>query len=128
MKSEYINVDGKWGVVFCHDLHMIDEYEMRQSMMSFGMRGRQIEDAIEILLYKENTGMCVSRDDIRMSLIFVGNGTSKEQYWDTVVHELYHAASSIIDYYGISDNEEDFAWTIGFLMRKAVELTSEPCH
>lgn len=56
--------------------------------MSLGMRGRRIEKAVEVLLDEKNTGMCVSNDRLRMSVIFIGNPTSEEQYWDSVAHEL----------------------------------------
>lgn len=126
MRKDYINVDDDWGVILCSDLRRLDEYEMRAAMMSFGMRGGSLDMAVDILLFRENTGMCVSRDDIRMSLVFIGNATSGEQFWDTVTHELYHAASAICEHYYVRPYTEDFAWTMGFLMRKAVELLGRP--
>ena len=87
MKTKYIDVDGAWGIVLCYDLRRLDEYEMRQNMMAFGMRGENIEKAVDVLLFHTNTGMCVSRDDIRMSLVFIGNATGKDQWWDTAARD-----------------------------------------
>lgn len=42
-------------------------------------------------------------------------------------HELYHCQQSILDYYNVSKDSEDAAWTYGYLMRKAVQLIGEPC-
>lgn len=128
MNTKYIDVDGAWGVIICYDLRRLDEYEMRQSMMAFGMRGPRLDRAIDILLFHENTGMCISRSDIRMSLLFIGNASSEEQWWDTVSHELYHAQQAIIDHYGVRDDEEDAAWTMGYLMRKTVMIVGTPCY
>ena len=122
MNTAYIDVDGRWGVVLCYDLMRMDEWGMRRSMMSFGMRGSHIDDAVDVLLGGENTGMCVSADDIKMSLVFIGDATSDDQWWDTVSHELYHAATAICGYYGVRPGSEGFAWTMGYLMRKAVQL------
>ena len=127
MKTGYIDVRGRWGVILCHDLRRLDEYEMRQSMMAFGMRGQELDEAVDVLLFNENTGMCVSRDDVRMSLVYIGRATSEEQFWDTVVHELYHVASCICDYYDVEAGTEDFAWTMGYLTREAVGQLGEPC-
>ena len=127
MNTHYIDVDGAWGVIVCEDLRRLDEYEMRHSIMAFGLRGPRLDHAIDVLLYHENTGMCISRDDVRMSLIFIGNASSEEQFWDTVSHELYHAACAICNYYDVPDGSEDFAWTMGYLMRKTVKLIGEPC-
>lgn len=128
MKSEYIDVNGHWGIVYCYDLRRLDEYEIRAMLMSFGLRGSRIDDAVDVLLYEKNTGLCVSNEGLRMSLIFIGRATSDEQHWDTVVHELFHAACAICDYYDIEHDGEDFAWTIGYLTRKIVEKTAPPCR
>ena len=128
MKTEYIDVDRKWGIVVCYDLRPLDEYEMRSMMMSFGMRGRELDEAIGTLLYQEDTGMCISSFPLKMSLIFIGNATSEDQWWDTLAHELLdHAKVSICDYYDVSFHGEDSAWLTGYLMRKAVQLLGEPC-
>jgi len=129
MLTEYIDVNRKWGIILCHDLHLLDEYEMRQIMMAFGMRGQRIERAIDTVLYHRNTGMCISRDDIRMSLIFIGNATSDDQWWDTLAHELLdHAKVAISEYYYVPWKSEDSAWLTGYLMRKAVQLFGTPCY
>lgn len=129
MQTKYIDVDGAWGIVLCYDLHRLDEYEMRQNMIAFGMRGQNIEKAIDILLYHNNTGMCISRDDIRMSLVFIGNATDNSQWWDSAAHEtLYHAVHAIHEYYGIPYGSEDGAWLTGYIMRKAVQILGEPCQ
>lgn len=126
MNTKYIDVDNAWGVIVCYDMKPLDEYEMRQSMMAFGMRGESIETAIDTL-YRKNTGMCISRSDIRMSLIFVGNATDEEQWWDTLIHELYHAQDAICYYYNVRKDSEDAAWLMGYLMRQAVKIIGEPC-
>ena len=128
MKSEYIDVKGKWGVVYCYDLHRLDEYEIRQFLMSFGMRGGRLDEAIDVLLFHKNTGLCVSSPGLRMSLIFIGNATGCDQFWDTTAHELlYHAACAIFDYYDVPYGSEAAAWTVGYLMRKAVQVIGAPC-
>ena len=127
MKAEYIDVKEKWGVVFCYDLRRLDEYEMRAMMMSLGLRGMRLDEAVDVLLDEENTGMCISNDGLRMSLIFIGNATSEEQHWDTVVHELSHAAHAICDYYDVSHVGEDYSWTLGYLTRMVVQKIAPPC-
>lgn len=129
MIADYIDIKGYWGIILCHDLRRLDEYEMRQAMIAFGMRGDKIDEAIDVLLFNKNTGMCVSRDDIRMSLVFIGNATGGDQWWDTTAHEvLYHAMVAICDYYDVPYGSEEGAWLTGYMMRKAVQLLGEPCQ
>ena len=99
MTTKYLDIKGKWGVVVCYDLKPLDEFEMRQLMMALGMHGQELDDAVETLLYQENSGMCITSMRQRMSLVFIGNATS-----------------------------EDAAWLTGYLMRKVVQIIGEPCR
>lgn len=128
MKTKYIDVDGYWGIALCYDLRRLDEYEMRRYMMSLGIRGERIDEAVDVLLNEKNVGYCITRDDLRMSLVFIGNATSEEQWWDTLAHELLdHVKVDIVDYYYVPWRSEDSAWLTGFLMRQVVMLVGEPC-
>ena len=122
MTQNYIDIDGYWGVVICYDLRRLDEYEIRQNLMSVGMKGPRIDEAVDILLYEKNTGLCVSVPSKRMSVCFIGNTTSDDQFMDTLAHELYHVHSAICEYYDVPTDGEDAAWTMGFLMRQAVKM------
>jgi hypothetical protein len=127
MVSEYIDIDRRWGVVLCYDLYPLDEYRIRENLMALGVRGHRIDEVIDTVLYQENTGYCVSVFDKQMSLCIIGNATSEEQWWDTLAHELYHVQQAVCEYYDVDSYSEDAAWTMGFLMRKAVRLVAPPC-
>lgn len=147
MKSEYIDVKGKWGIVVCYDLMRRDVREMRALMEAVGMdnettdgymrvsvyrKGENVEvgidEALRVLLYKKNTGMCITNMDLKMSLVFIGEATSEDQWWDTMAHEILdHAKVAILDYYHVPLRGEDSAWLTGFLMRKVVQLIAPPC-
>lgn len=144
MKSEYIDVKGKWGIVVCYDLMRKDVREMRALMEALGLERESymrvsvyrkgdnvdvgIDDALRMLLYQKNTGMCITNMDLKMSLVFIGEATSQDQWWDTIAHEvLDHAKVAILDYYHVSLRGEDSAWLTGYLMRKVVQLIAPPC-
>ena len=127
MTSKYIDVDGRWGIIVIYDYNIMDWDDMRAVMRTFGMREKDVRKAIRVLS-ESNTGMCVSRDDIRMSCIFVSHATTESEWWSTLNHELLHAGVAIIDYYGERYNEEPAAYLQGYLMRRAVEELGEPCH
>lgn len=128
MKTEYIDVRGKWGIVVCYDLLRKDVRYMRALMESVGMENDDIDEALRILLYHENMGMCVTNPELKMSLVFVGEATGEDQWWDTMAHEvLDHAKVAILDYYGIPLRGEDSAWLTGYLMRRTVQLIAPPC-
>lgn len=129
MTTKYLDIKGKWGVVVCYDLKPLDEFEMRQLMMALGMHGQELDDAVETLLYQENSGMCITSMRQRMSLVFIGEATSEDQWWDTLAHEILdHVKAAICEYYDVPFVSEDAAWLTGYLMRKVVQIIGEPCR
>ena len=129
MRTNYIDVgDDKWGIVFVYDFDTDAEYdELSAIMRSFGLSERNINRSMQILS-TFNSGMTISVPDLRMSVIFIGNATSNSQWWSTVSHELLHAEQAILDYYDISWDGEPPAYTIGYLLQRAVEEFAEPCY
>lgn len=87
-----------------------------------------IDEALRMLLYHKNTGMCITNMDLNMSLVFIGEADSEDQWWDTLAHEvLDHAKVAILDYYRVPLRSEGSAWLTGYLMRKVVQLIAPPC-
>lgn len=128
MKSEYIDVKGKWGIVVCYDLMRRDVREMRALMEAVGLGDEEIDGYLRLLLYHKNKGLCITNMELKMSLVFVGEAESEDQWWDTLAHEvLDHAKVAILDYYNVSLRGEDSAWLTGYLMRKVVQLIAPPC-
>ena len=129
MKSEYIDVKGKWGIVVCYDLMRRDVHEMRALMESVGMEYDEIDGYLRLLLYHKNNGVCISNMGLAMSLVFIGEADSEDQWWDTLAHEILdHAKIAILDFYHVPLRSEDSAWLTGYLMRKVVQLIAPPCE
>ena len=127
MKTEYIDVDGKWGIVIVMDFDTeYEEYDLSAIMSSFGMRKRSISKALSVLSTL-NSGMAVSRDDIQMSCVFISPTSSYSQFWNTVSHEMNHVATAIIDYYGEPYDSEGAAYLHGYLLQRVVEEIATPC-
>ena len=129
MVTKYIEVPPhKWGIVIVMDYDVDDEYdELMATLRSFGLPPMQSRKALNILS-NYNTGMTVSLDDIKMSLVMVSKTTSESEFWDTLNHELYHANVAIIDYYGEPYDEDGAAHLQGYLMGEAVRIIGKPCN
>lgn len=127
MKTEYLDVKDKWGIIIAYDFDLIDADDMAAMMAAFGMNEKSIGEAMRVL-FGVNAGMHVHRDDLRMSLVFVGSATSESQWWDTLAHEVMdHAKESMLTYYGVPNGGEESAWATGYLMRRLVQLFGVPC-
>lgn len=121
MKKRYIDIDGYWGIVFCYDFDFLDVDEMGAIMNSFGVSDKEISMAIRILL-GINTGMTISRHDLTMSVVFVSESSSLEQFMDSISHEIDHVQESILEHYMIPQGSEDGAWLQGYIMRKMTNI------
>lgn len=126
MKKDYIDVDGKWGILLIYDYDDRDSDEMSAIMESFGMKERDINKSLRILS-TYNSGMAVSSLGTKMTAVFISEATSDSEWWSTLAHELKHASDAILDYYGEELYGEPAAYTTGYLMRKAVEILCAPC-
>lgn len=124
MKTGYADIDGYWGVVLCYEYSLYDADEMAGIMDSFGMDDVHIREAMNTL-FSTNTGMCVSRSDIRMSAVFISEASSPEQWADTLVHEIDHVQDMILSYYGVPQGTEEAAWLQGYIMREVVKALNK---
>lgn len=128
MVTKYLEVGDKdWGILVNYDFDMLDWDDMAAAMYTFGMNQRAINKAIRVLS-TPNSGMAISNNDLRMTSIYIGRATSPSQFWNSLNHELYHATTAIIDYYGEPYDQEPAAYLHGELMRLAVEEIGEPCY
>lgn len=116
MKQHYVDVDGYWGILFIYDFDLFDMDELAAIMESFGVDDAEIRYAMPIL-YGINGGMTISRPDLTMSVVIIGETNSKEQFFDTLTHEIDHVQDSILRRYNIEQGGEDGAWLQGYIMR-----------
>lgn len=127
MQTKYIDVDdGKWGIIVIYDFNLLDFDELSAIMQTFGMSLRSASKSLRVLS-QPNSGMAVSKLDIRMSAIFVSKPTSNAEFWNTLAHEIHHVANTIIEYYGETYFGEPSAYLHGYLFQKVVEQIAEPC-
>lgn len=128
MRTDYVDVPrDKWGIVLVSNFDVDKEYiDLAAIMQSFGLKERNIQKSLRILS-TFNSGMAISRDDIKMSVIFIGTPTSNSQFWNSISHELHHVATAIIDYYGEPYDGEGDAYLHGYLLQKVVEEIARPC-
>lgn len=127
MKTAYMEIpEDNWGVVIVYDYGLLDWYDMEAIMKSFNVPDRKIKEAIRVLS-EPNTGMTISRFDIRMSIMFISDATSEKQWYNTVFHECKHVADAIMDYYDVIYDSEEAAYLTGYIAEQIVDIFGEPC-
>lgn len=127
MKTCFVDVDGKWGIILVWDFDFMDSDELAAMMDSFGLDDMDIRKSIRIL-FEGNSAMTVSRSGIRMSIVFIGPVSSNSQFWNSLSHELNHVNNAIIDYYNEPYDSEPTAYLNGYLFQRVVEEIAPPCY
>lgn len=82
-----------------------------------------------IVFYNVNTpelnqGFTYTDTIQRKSVVVIGNTDSLQQFYNTVVHEAKHLQSAICRYYDVSEDSEDAAYLIGYIVMKMSECFS----
>ena len=72
----------------------------------------------DVYLGKKNTGFTYTDFSKKKSIIGISEVTSKEQFFNTLVHEAKHAQSHICKYYDVEEDSEDAAYLIGYIVQK----------
>ena len=74
--------------------------------------------AYNVWLGKRDTGFTHTDFNKKRSIVGISLTTSKEQFFNTLVHEIKHVQSHICMYYNVKENSEDAAYLIGYLAQQ----------
>lgn len=69
-------------------------------------------------LNEVNSGFTATDYSKRVSVVAIGLTTDKNEFINTIVHEVKHVQSHICKYYNIPEDSEDAAYLIGFITMK----------
>lgn len=103
-----------WKVVVLYETNKYDYYDIIAILKEI------CDDKIifnrvsnNILSNHKNTGFTYSNLDINCSLIIISETTSKDEFIDTLVHEIDHLQAHIATVYNIDMKSEEAAYLIG---------------
>ena len=74
--------------------------------------------AYNVWLGKRDTGFTHTDFDKKRSIVGISLTTSKEQFFNTLVHEIKHVQSHICMYYNVEEDSEAAAYLIGYIVQK----------
>jgi hypothetical protein len=78
-----------------------------------------------VYLGKKDTGFTYTDFDKKKSIIGISEVSSKEQFFNTLVHEIKHVQSHICKYYNVLEDSEDAAYLSGFIAQKAYKAVKK---
>lgn len=69
-------------------------------------------------LGQDDTGFTYTDYTKRRSIVGISPTSSQEQFLNTIVHEAKHVQSHICRYYNVSEDSEDAAYLIGYIVQQ----------
>lgn len=106
-----------WQIIAYYAVTHFEVDEIMRTLQEAGCRGKNLEIAYENLsLGKPNMGLCFSRDGV--SVLVVSVASSKSQFLNSLVHEIYHSATHIAKDLGYDLTGEDVCYLAGEIAEK----------
>ena len=113
MRTRYFEVgDDDWGLLLCWDYSMEDYDDIYAIMKNFDLTDRETKESLRILS-KPNTGMTIPNFNEQMSVVFISETTSDDEWLDTLFHELKHVVEHISLFYRVNPQSEPAAYLQG---------------
>ena len=113
MRTRFFEIgDDAWGLLLCWDYSMEDYDDIYAIMKNFDLTDRETKESLRILS-KPNTGMTTTDFDEQMSVVFISETTSDDEWLDTLFHELKHVVEHISLFYRVDPQSEPAAYLQG---------------
>lgn len=118
MAAQYIQLgDRGWNILVYYNADSSDFIEIEDSLIQLDCPEEDV-DRVYQLLKHYNTGFTFSNTDYKMSIVCISKATNSSQFVSTCVHEAKHVQSHICSYYNISENSEEAAYLIGYMVKR----------
>lgn len=118
MKTDFYNIgDDNWGILMVYDYEARDFERIWSMLRAFGLPDYRAQAAMSVLS-QTNTGMTLTIPSDLMSVLFISETTSNEEWFDTLIHELKHVVEHISEYYQVDPTSEPAAYLQGEIGRQ----------
>lgn len=69
-------------------------------------------------LGQEDSGFTHTNYNKKLTIVGIGESTSKEEFINTIAHEAKHVQSHICKYYKVDEDSEEAAYLMGYIIMK----------
>ena len=118
MIKQTFDVDGYWKVIVWYNLdyNLFDVIE--ENLLTNGLPGRKLSEVYDMMYSGKAKAVTYSNLILHTSVVLFNTHKSKEDYVNSIVHEAEHIKQAMLHAYGVSDEGEPPAYTIGYLVGK----------
>ena len=118
MNTQYIELGNQgWYILVYYNADYSDRDELYKALSFLDCPVSTITKALKVLKRK-NIGFTFTNSDYKMSIVCIGEASSRSQFVSTVVHEAKHVQSHICSFYDIDEDSEEAAYLIGYIAKR----------
>ena len=118
IKTEFYRIgDDDWGILLVYDYDRRDFDRLWAMLRAFGLPDDRAQAAMSVLS-KRDTGMTLTIPTDLMSVLFVSEATSDEEWFNSLLHELKHVVEHISEFYRVRPTSEAAAYLQGEIGRQ----------
>lgn len=118
MTTQYYNIgNDEWAFILICDFSTKDYDRLWAVMRALGMPDEKAQAALGILS-KPDKGMTLSSFTERMSVLFISNQSSDDEWFNSLIHEVKHLVEHISEYYNVDPKGEPAAYLQGEIGRQ----------
>lgn len=116
--------DRDWYIMAYYDIRTNDDfYEVEEALIASGLKAAYAQRVVNELM-NPDTGYTLTKFGDHFTLICVSEATSLDELYNTISHEVRHAADHIGSYYGIPARGEESAYLQGEISRNMYEAVA----
>ena len=112
-----------WEVVVLYDVGPNDVEHIKELLSKICDDYGTIQDGVKYIRKGDyNSGFIYTNYDRKSSVIVIGRTTSKQEFFNTIVHEANHLQSHIATKYNIDEKGEEVSYLIGDIVQKMYKV------
>ena len=73
-------------------------------------------------LGQEDSGFTHTNYNKKLTIVGIGQASSKEEFINTIAHEAKHVQSHICKYYKVDEDSEEAAYLMGYIIMKIIKF------
>lgn len=118
IKTEFYHIgDDEWGILLVYDYDYRDFDRILSMLRAFGLPEHRVQEDMSVLS-QPDTGMTLTIPSDLMSVLFISEATSDEEWFNTLIHEVKHLVEHISEFYRVEPSSEQAAYLQGEIGRQ----------
>lgn len=124
IKQGFYIGDRDWYVMVYYNINTDEDLdEITEALIASGQKAAYAQRVVNELMWP-NTGYTLTKFGDHFTLICISQATSLDELYNTISHEVRHAADHIGSYYHISARGEESAYLQGEISRNMYEAVA----